>query len=203
MTYARRPIPRLGRSVQMAVWFALVAGCSLQDFSYLQTYALEAGGESSAAGGESATAGTANIAGTTAELPNRTRVTPRECTPGSVDDGYVPTSPYLLEAQPNIDYVASCARFWFKARAESGGYYTNVAQDGTPDPSGPRQSMTQSRDAYGFVRAFMLTGNEEFLEHADHALNYLYTLWLPEGGWDTWHDSFFEQYALLGPRSLS
>ena len=174
MTHTRRLVGRIGTPLLLAGCLAATAGCSLTDYGYLQS-GLEGGAD-------------------------RSRITARACDAGRANDGYVPTSQYLLEPQPNIDYVVSSARFWFKARAEAGGYYTNVAQDGTPNTSGPREPMTQSRDAYGFVRAFMLSGDEEFLEHAEYALDYLYSLWrADEGGWYSDHSSFFEHYALLGP----
>lgn len=150
----------------------------------------------SGAAGDGGSAGASSTSGPS-------RVTPEACSPGFPDDSFVPTSTYLLEAQPNIDYVAACARFWFKARDESGGYYTNVLRDGTPDGSGFKHSMTQSRNAYAFVRAFMVSGDEQFLEHAEHALDFLYSLWIPdEGGWDPQHDSFFEHYGILGPSAM-
>ncbi|MFZ5894893.1 MAG: hypothetical protein ACOY0T_27780 [Myxococcota bacterium] len=178
MTHTQGLLGRIGTPLLLAACFGpSIAGCTLTDYGYLQS-GLEDGAD-------------------------RTRVTLRACAAGRADDTYVPTSPYLLEAEPNVDYVVSCARFWFKARAESGGYYTKVAQDGTPDTAGPREPMSQSRDAYGFVRAFMLSGDEEFLEHAEYALDYLYSVWREsDGGWYSDHSSFFEHYALLGPSAF-
>jgi mannose/cellobiose epimerase-like protein (N-acyl-D-glucosamine 2-epimerase family) len=130
------------------------------------------------------------------------RVVPQDRPAGYADDSYRPSSNWIRDAQANIDYVTRCARFWFKARSEAGGYYTYVLADGTPASTGGKLPITQSRDAYGFVRAFMVTGDEQFLEHATHALTYHYALWLPEGGWEPSHDSFFEHYALLGPAAM-
>lgn len=168
---------------------------------------------SSALGGTSSNGGTANAGGTTVGVITSSggiggtasgyaRVVPRERSAGYIDDSYRPTSSWILDAQANIDYITSCARFWFKARSDAGGYYTNVAADGTPASSGGKLPMTQSRDAYGFVRAFMVTGDEQFLEHATHALTYHYSMWLADGGWEPNHDSFFEHYALLGPAAM-
>lgn len=217
MTYTRLPLPRPGRRIQLAVCIGLSASaCSfVKDFDRLHAGSTSVpsldgvGGTTNenvagAASVQSAAGAAGNaatsVAGASSVAPDRSRVTPRECAPGLADDTYLPTSTYLHDAQPNVDWVANCARFWFKARAEIGGYYTNVAQDGTPNTAGPRLPITQSRDAYGFVRAFMLTGNEEFLEHAQYALDYLATLWLTdEGGWNAGHDAFSEHYAMLGP----
>lgn len=175
-------------------------------------------GGASVNGGQASTGGTTSLAsemssggrtvgagGTTAQ-GGASHVLPSERPAGFIDDTYTATSPWLLDAQSNIDYITNCARFWFKARAQDGGYYTDIAADGTPialSGVSPRTAMTQSRDAYAFVRAFMVSGDETFLEHAEHALSYHYTLWLStEGGWDSSHDAFFEHYALVGPATM-
>lgn len=133
-----------------------------------------------------------------------TRIVPTSRAPGFPDDSYLPKSRWILEAPPNVDYVDQCARFWFKSRDEAGGYFTAVRRDGSVDAYfNGKSDMTQTRNAYGFVRAFMLTGDEVFLEHAEHALAYHYSLWLPgDGGWESIHGSFAEHYGLLGPVTM-
>jgi mannose/cellobiose epimerase-like protein (N-acyl-D-glucosamine 2-epimerase family) len=125
-------------------------------------------------------------------------------------------SEYLVKPDKIIGYVDSCATFWLKAYDQtSGGFYTNINKYGNVITSwGTNKNMiTQSRDAYGFVRAYMLTGNENYLKMARNALNFMY-----EHAWDSlyggWFNdldkygkptkpndsktAFFQHYALLG-----
>jgi len=123
-------------------------------------------------------------------------------------------SPYLLNPSLVIGYADSCAKFWTKVYdPQYGGYYTNVGKTG--NITGTTKNMqTQSRDAYGFVRAFMLTGDTTYLGHARQALNFMYrSAWdTINGGWfweidkfgnptsgNTNKDAFHQHYALLGP----
>lgn len=125
---------------------------------------------------------------------------------------YAVRSPYLLQPEKAIGYVDSCARFWNKAYDNSlGGFYTNVDKYG--NASGNKNTLSQSRDAYGYVRAFMLTGNETYLNYARGALNFMYQhAWdKTNSGWFTNldkngnpvnskenKDAFNQHYALLG-----
>ena len=123
-------------------------------------------------------------------------------------------SPYLQNPDKIIGYVDSCASFWTKACDPAyGGFYTNINKYGSA--TGMQKNMqTQSRDAYGFVRAFMLTGNDAYLTKAKQALDFLYKhAWdNTNGGWyweldkygnptsgNTNKDAFHQLYALLGP----
>lgn len=124
--------------------------------------------------------------------------------------------PYLINPDLAIPYVDSCASFWFNAYDPTyGGYYTNIDRYGNVISGWGlnKNTVPLSRDAYGFVRAFMLTGNEAYLTHARRALDFLYA-----HGWDTvyggWYNSidrfgnavnrtgsksaFDQHYALLG-----
>jgi mannose/cellobiose epimerase-like protein (N-acyl-D-glucosamine 2-epimerase family) len=116
-----------------------------------------------------------------------------------------------------IGYVDSCARFWFQVYdSVNGGFYTNVDRQGKVITSwGTNKNLlNQSRDAYGFTRAFMLTGDEKFLTMARHALDFMYQhAWDPTyGGWyndidnfgnpispGTAKTAFYQHYALVGP----
>jgi mannose/cellobiose epimerase-like protein (N-acyl-D-glucosamine 2-epimerase family) len=129
---------------------------------------------------------------------------------------YIYRSPYLAEPERMIGYVDSCAKFWTKVYdPAAGGFYTNVDRAGNVmTSSGTNKNMiSQSRDAYGFLRAFMLTGKNEYLVHARNALDFMY-----KSAWDKsyggWHDvvdkngnptratdnktAFNQHYALLG-----
>jgi mannose/cellobiose epimerase-like protein (N-acyl-D-glucosamine 2-epimerase family) len=73
--------------------------------------------------------------------------------------------------------------------------------------------LSQTRNAYGYVRAYMLTGNDLYLQMAREGLNFLYNhAWDPNyGGWYNRMDrqgnpggatnnksAFDQHYALLG-----
>ncbi len=126
-------------------------------------------------------------------------------------------SPYLQNPDNIIGYVDSCAAFWLKAYdSVNGGFYTNISKTGTVlTSSGTQKNMqTQSRNAYGLIRAFMLTGDETYLEKAKQALTFMYNhAWdNTNGGWyweldkygnptsaNTNKDAFHQHYGLLGP----
>ncbi len=113
-----------------------------------------------------------------------------------------------------------CADFWTAARDdEYGGFHSFVEVDGSVGDETAKSLVGQSRDAYGFARAFMLTGDEAYLDHAEHALQFLVEHgWDHEnGGWlfavdelgdpvvlyedwdpNTFKWSFAQHYALLG-----
>jgi mannose/cellobiose epimerase-like protein (N-acyl-D-glucosamine 2-epimerase family) len=95
-----------------------------------------------------------------------------------------------------IPYVDSCAQFWTQVYDSiDGGFYTNVDRYGNVIASwGTNKDLiTQSRDAYGFVRAYMLTGNENFLLMAKHALDFMYA-----HAWDTANDGWFHSIDRYG-----
>lgn len=125
-------------------------------------------------------------------------------------------SAYLKNPELAIGYVDSCASFWFSAWDQTrGGFYTNVSKEGTPLTAwGTQKDMiSQSRNAYGLTRAYMLTGKKEYLDLANDALEFMYS-----SAWDSvnsgWINSvnqygnasnpnenktaFLQHYALLG-----
>ncbi len=128
---------------------------------------------------------------------------------------YTPISPYLNDPTLAIGYVDSCARFWAQVYdSVNGGFYTNVGRQGNIKTPYDKSIISETRDAYGFVRAFMLTGNERYLTLARHALDFMYQhCWdTTYGGWldmvdqfgnhesAYWDKTAFDQhYALLGP----
>ena len=125
-------------------------------------------------------------------------------------------SKYLINPDLNIGFVDSCATFWLNAYDEiNGGFYTNVSKEGNVLTNwGTNKDMiTQSRNAYGLTRAYMLTGNDTYLEYAKKALDFMHS-----SAWDSinggWYNSinkfgqpnninedktaFNQHYALLG-----
>lgn len=110
---------------------------------------------------------------------------------------YSVSSPYLQDASKAIGYVDSCASFWFNSYDQQyGGFYTNVGKTGNP-LSTDKNLLTQSRHAYGFVRAYMMTGKEEFLDKARAALEFMF-----EHGWDTQNGGWYNELDKYGnPRN--
>ncbi len=133
---------------------------------------------------------------------------------------YTPTSPYLNDPDRLIGYVDSCAKFWFNSYdATYGGFYTNVDRQGNVITSWGtnKKPLTQTRHAYAFSKAFMLTGNEVYLQKAQDALSFLYSkAWdNTNGGWyadlnrqgspvsaTAAKTAFDAHYALLGIASM-
>lgn len=133
---------------------------------------------------------------------------------------YTPTSPYLNDPDRLIGYVDSCAKFWFNSYdATYGGFYTNVDRQGNLISSWGtnKKPLTQTRHAYAFSKAFMLTGNEVYLQKAQDALSFLYSkAWdNTNGGWyadltrqgapvssTAVKTAFDAHYALLGIASM-
>ncbi|MBN2602229.1 MAG: AGE family epimerase/isomerase [Candidatus Marinimicrobia bacterium] len=98
-------------------------------------------------------------------------------------------SPHLREPEKAIGYVDSCATFWLQTWDESrGGFYTNIDKYGDVITNwGTNKNMlTQTRNAYGLIRAYMLTGNENYLEYAESALSFLY-----EHAWDDTYGGWY------------
>ncbi|MGE5498050.1 MAG: AGE family epimerase/isomerase, partial [Syntrophothermus sp.] len=122
-------------------------------------------------------------------------------------------SPYLSNPLLITGYVDSCASFWIKAYdAQYGGYYTNINRTGG-NTNTAKHTMNNSRDAYGFIRAFQMTGKQIYLTHARQALQFMYAhSWdSTYGGWFNTLDrygnaasrtenktAFYQHYALLG-----
>ena len=130
---------------------------------------------------------------------------------------YQVVSPYLIDPSLSIGYVDSCAQFWMNTLDQNrGGFYTNIDRFGNVITSwGTNKNLlTQTRNAYGFTRAYMMTGNDLYREYAEAGLDFMY-----ENAWDNtnggWYSqlnengnvigatngrsAFDEHYALLGP----
>ena len=104
--------------------------------------------------------------------------------------------------------------FWEKTRdTTNGGYFTDVMFDGTVDPETGKYPRMISRIVYGFSIAYLLSGDDKYLEYAGYGLDYLTNY-----GWDKvnggWHEYLYtnntfsnvldknlfdETYGNLGP----
>jgi mannose/cellobiose epimerase-like protein (N-acyl-D-glucosamine 2-epimerase family) len=96
-------------------------------------------------------------------------------------------SEWLQDPERAIEFMRRSADFWLRAYdAENGGYFTQVARDGTPNRGKDlKTSLTQSRHAYAFARAYMVTGDRKYLAAARRAIAFL-----REKGWDAEHGGF-------------
>lgn len=106
---------------------------------------------------------------------------------------YQLTSDYLINPQQMLGHVDSCAKFWFQSYdAEYGGFYENVAHDGSVINS-TKTMLGQTRTTYGMVRAFMLSGDTTYLGYAHGALNFMY-----ENAWDEVNTGWFNEMSRDG-----
>jgi mannose/cellobiose epimerase-like protein (N-acyl-D-glucosamine 2-epimerase family) len=170
-----------------------------------------AGGGGDAAGGSVAAGGNSTSGGTIASGGISSAGSPST---------YVPVGEYLQEPDRAVSVMKSLADFRAKARDNvNGGFYSFVNLDGTVSSDHRKGFVTQTRDAWTFSRAFMVTGDDAYLDHAAHALEHLYSHGWDNtyGGWyftgdemgnltpystwwdpNTWKWSFVQHYALLG-----
>ncbi len=101
---------------------------------------------------------------------------------------------HLQEPDSLIPHLLRSADFWKNSVDwEDGGFYTEVEQDGSPERT-DRKSFTQcSRHAYGFSRAFMVSGDETYLDYAEHAIQFVY-----DHGWDQANGGWYFSSDKLG-----
>jgi mannose/cellobiose epimerase-like protein (N-acyl-D-glucosamine 2-epimerase family) len=100
-------------------------------------------------------------------------------------------STFLKNPDSIKPYADKSAKFWEKAYdSENGGFNTYIKQDGSVDTSKSDHKVTfiQSRDVYGMVRAYQLTGKTEYLDYARKALDYMY-----KHCWDTKNDGWYQE----------
>ena len=122
-------------------------------------------------------------------------------------------SEYFKNPQLMVKYADSCAQFWTKVHDEQyDGFYVEVGRQGNVLDNNKKSIVCESRDAYGFSRVFMLTGNRMYLDMAASAIRFMRDhLWDTQyGGWFTRCDragnnpytgsktAFDHHYALLG-----
>jgi mannobiose 2-epimerase len=103
--------------------------------------------------------------------------------------------------------------FWEKTiDKDEGGFFTDINEDGSARGPGNKYPRMISRVVFGFSAAYMLTGDEKYLEYAAHGMDYLVNFgWDKEyGGWytavgesgepDTAEKNLFDEtYGNLGP----
>ncbi len=135
--------------------------------------------------------------------------------PALIYSQYQVKSPYLLQPEKVFGYIDSCAKFWLKAYDNTnGGFNHNVNRQGnvTSTDNGRKRIQTQGRHSYGYTRAFMLTGDESYLEMAEKTLQFMYSYaWdNTNGGWYNIIDknggtgktntktAFDQHYAMIG-----
>jgi len=126
---------------------------------------------------------------------------------------YQVKSQFINNPELLIDYVNDCASFWEGVHDDTyGGFFVEVGKTGNILDNNKKSLVSESRDAYGFARAFMLTGNTDYLNYSHSALQFMYDhLWDTQyGGWFrrcnrtgnspyTGEKTTFDQhYALLG-----
>jgi mannose/cellobiose epimerase-like protein (N-acyl-D-glucosamine 2-epimerase family) len=131
---------------------------------------------------------------------------------------FVPTSVFFTQPDTGRHFVKASADFWKNyIDADSGGFYNNVDFEGNVF-STMKNMSPQSRLGYVFTRAFMVTGDTNYLTLAEHAVQFLYDhAWdnlSTQGGWNyssfrggytgssTSRWSYMQHYALLGPMAL-
>ncbi|MEE9440197.1 MAG: AGE family epimerase/isomerase [Saprospiraceae bacterium] len=105
----------------------------------------------------------------------------------SINGQYEVQSNFLKDPNIIIPFIMDSADFWKKSVDwQDGGFYTEVKQDGTPELTSRKSFVQCSRHAYGFSRAFMVSGDEEYLNYAGHAIQYVY-----DYGWDSQNGGWF------------
>ncbi|MBN1926287.1 MAG: AGE family epimerase/isomerase [Prolixibacteraceae bacterium] len=128
---------------------------------------------------------------------------------------YAVKSNYLKNPDLAKSLVPEWADFWKAAYdTEHGGFFSFVDREGNPT-DGTKTLISQTQNAYAFARAFMVTGDTSYLNHANRALQFIYDHYRDEtyGGWyvivdangdlsdaydNTYKYSFFQHYANIG-----
>ncbi|RKY91503.1 MAG: hypothetical protein DRQ01_07600, partial [Ignavibacteriae bacterium] len=106
---------------------------------------------------------------------------------------YSPTSPYLQNPTLAIGYADSCAQFWLQTYDyASGGFFTRIDKFGNAIGTN-KHMLTQTRNIYGIVRAYMLTGDTTYINLAGEALNWMY-----EHAWDNTNNGWFQELDISG-----
>ncbi|MBK8805700.1 MAG: Ig-like domain-containing protein [Bacteroidales bacterium] len=132
------------------------------------------------------------------------------------------SSKYLNNPDLAKEVVLNEVDFWANyIDVQNGGFINEVSGSGSYSATSQKSFCSNSRIAYAFVRAFMLTGNTDYLDKARHALNFIYDFaWDSEfGGWYYAADydgenpkhnmynngkwSYTQHYALLGVTAMN
>jgi len=122
-------------------------------------------------------------------------------------------SEYFKNPQLMVNFADNCAKFWSKVHDDTyGGFYVEIGRQGNVLNYNKKSLVSQSRDAYGFSRAYMLTGNKTYLDMAASAIRFMQDHLYDKqyGGWFVRCDrdgsnpytgdktAFDQHYALLG-----
>ncbi len=105
---------------------------------------------------------------------------------------YVVKSQHILNPDLNIEHVRNNVEFWIKnafddpATGGYGGFFSSIAQNGSKLSTNQKSLIAQTRQAYGFTKAFMLTGDEKYLTYAKSAIDFLTTY-----GWDKTNEGWY------------
>lgn len=78
--------------------------------------------------------------------------------------------------------------FWEKTiDREYGGFYTNVSEDGSVSDTADKYTRMHSRVLYGFTAAYLLSGEDKYLDYAKHAFDFMeeFCYDRQNGGWHT------------------
>ena len=106
----------------------------------------------------------------------------------SVQSQEVYTSIYTEQPELLIDYVKDCADFWEMVEdTVNGGCYMDIARNGDVFNQNIKGMVSLSRNAYGFTKAFMLSGEERYLDLARSSLNFMYDFM-----WDSTYGGWFD-----------
>lgn len=133
---------------------------------------------------------------------------------------YAPQSRFIQDPEEILPFLQESADFWLSAwDTRDAAFFSDVGRDGRPQGTA-KAFLAQSRNAYAMSKAFMVTGDPDYLFHADWALRYQYDFgWdAVNGGWwgqagpsgsvntGIWYNdsrwSFWQHYMLLGPSAL-
>ena len=110
---------------------------------------------------------------------------------------YTIKSPYLQTPEKTFGYVDSCAKFWMKAYDPvNGGFNVNINRQGNLSGSAIKNTLNQSRDAYGLTRAFQMTGDTAYLRYARYALSFMY-----KNSWDKSYGGWYNDIGNTGTPS--
>jgi len=100
---------------------------------------------------------------------------------------------YLQQPELMIGYVDSCAQFWMNAwDLTYGGFYTEVNRSAN-EVFGNKNMLTQSRNAYGMVRAYQMTGDTTYLNLAHDAIQ-----WMVLHAWDNTNGGWYAELNAQG-----
>ncbi|AZQ65420.1 T9SS type A sorting domain-containing protein [Flammeovirga pectinis] len=119
---------------------------------------------------------------------------------------YQTKSTFLNDPTEATKFVKGVADFLRTTKDEKGGYYSFVEADGSIKKEqmeswtggyNLKSFCSQTRVAYTFARAFMLTGDTTYLKDAEHALDFLY-----EKGWDEEYDGWYFTYNVDADKSF-